>query len=96
MIDQQRILTLRLSGVDWDLLEKLAERQGYSRAQAARTALAMGVRFADAGHSFNVTRAVLLLEYMQAAIDVIITRDHGDVVGELLEAAKQRLVTYHA
>ncbi|MGR6331366.1 hypothetical protein ACU5AX_20075 [Sphingomonas sp. XXL09] len=96
MIDQQRILTVRLSGADWDLLGKLADRQGYTRAQAARSAIAMGIRFADAGHTFNVTRAVLLLEYMQAAIDVIITRDHGDVVGELLEAAKQRLATYHA
>ncbi len=96
MIDQQKILTLRLSSADWELLEKLAQRQGYTRAQAARSAIAMGVRFADAGHTFNITRMVLLMEYMQAAIDVMITRDHGDVIPQLLEAAKQRLETFHA
>jgi hypothetical protein len=55
-----------------------------------------GIRFAEAEHTFNITRAVLVLEYMQAAIDVIITRDHGDVVPQLREAAKERAATFHA
>ena len=55
-----------------------------------------GIRFAEAEHTFNITRAVLVLQYMQAAIDVIITRDHGDVVPQLREAAKERLATFHA
>lgn len=96
MTDQTRVLSLRLSPAEWDVLSKLAERQGYSRSTAARLALVMGVRFADAGHTFNLTRMVLLMEYMQAAIDVIITRDHGDAVPALLEAAQQRLETFHA
>lgn len=96
MTDRHQVLTLRLNGADWDALDKVALKHGFSRAEAARSALMQGIRFAEAGHTFNVTRAVLLLEYMQATIDVIITRDHGDVVAELLEAAKQRLETYHA
>lgn len=96
MSEQTRILSLRLSPAEWDLLTNLADRQGFSRSNAARLALVMGVRFAEAGHTFNITRMVLLMEYMQAAIDVMITRDHGDVIPQLLEAAKQRLETFHA
>lgn len=96
MYDRDHILTLRLGKSDWDALNGLAADRGCSRAEAARMALREGVRFAKAGHTFNVTRAILLLEYTQAAIDVIITRDHGDVVPQLLEAAKQRLETFHS
>ncbi|WP_310105954.1 hypothetical protein [Sphingomonas sp. BE138] len=95
MSESDRILTLRLSKADWELVERLAKSQGYTRAQAARSAIALGARFAEAGHTFNITRAVLVLEYMQAAIDVIIARDHGDVVPQLRAAAKERLATFH-
>ena len=95
MIDRQKILTVRLSDADWSLLDKIAQKHGYSRSHAARVSLSMGMHFADAGHSFNLTRAILLMEYTQAAIDVIITRDHEDAVPQLLEAAMERLETFH-
>lgn len=90
------IISVRFSPSEVEALEAIASRRNCSRSEAARIAINYGLPLANAGHSFNVTRTVLLLEYMQAAIDVIITRDHGDVVGELLEAAKQRLAIYHA
>lgn len=96
MTERQKILSVRLSDADWLLLDRISHKHGYSRSHAARVSLSMGLQFADAGHSFNLTRVILLLEYTQAAIDVIITRDHGDFVPQLLEAAKQRLETYHA
>ncbi|QQV79294.1 ribbon-helix-helix protein, CopG family (plasmid) [Sphingomonas aliaeris] len=96
MTDKHQVLTLRLNGDDWAALNRIADKRGFSRAEAARAALMQGLRFAEAGHTFNITRTVLLLEYMQAAIDVIITRDHGDAVPALLEAAQQRLETFHA
>ena len=96
MNNRHRVLTLRLSGEDWDRLEAVAAKRGFTRAEAARSALLHGIRLADAGHAFNVTRLILLIEYMQAAIDVIITRDHGDVIAELLASAKERVELYHA
>lgn len=90
------VLTLRLSQPDWDALNQLAADRGYSRSEAARLALWEGVRIARTGHSFNVTRLILIMEYMQAAIDVIITSDYGDYVPELLQAAKDRLVMFHS
>ena len=90
------IISVRFSPAEVEALEAIAAKRNCSRSEAARIAIHFGLPLASAGHSFNVTRAVLLLEYMQAAIDVIITRDHGDVVAELLDAAQQRLATYHA
>ncbi|AYO75784.1 MAG: ribbon-helix-helix protein, CopG family [Cupriavidus sp.] len=89
-------IAFRLLPSELAALDQIAAKRGCSRSEAARYALMFGIRFAEADHSFNITRAVLVLEYMQAAIDVIITRDHGDVVPQLLAAAKQRLETFHA
>ena len=89
-------IAFRLSSEEIAALDRVAAKRSCSRSEAARTALMVGIRFAEAEHTFNITRAVLVLEYMQAAIDVIITRDHGDVVPQLREAAKERLATFHA
>ena len=89
-------IAFRLSSEEIAALDRVAAKRSSSRSEAARTALMFGIRFAEAEHTFNITRAVLVLEYMQAAIDVIITRDHGDVVPQLREAAKERLATFHA
>jgi len=89
-------IAFRLSSDEIAALDKIASKRQCSRSEAARMAMMFGVRFAEAEHSFNITRAVLVLEYMQAAIDVIIARDHGDVVPQLKAAAKERLATFHA
>ena len=89
-------IAFRLSSEEIAALDRVAAKRSCSRSEAARTALMFGIRFAEAEHTFNITRAVLVLEYMQAAIDVIITRDHGAVVPQLREAAKERLATFHA
>ena len=89
-------IAFRFSSEEIAALDRVAAKRSCSRFEAARTALMFGIRFAEAEHTFNITRAVLVLEYMQAAIDVIITRDHGDVVPQLREAAKERLATFHA
>ena len=89
-------IAFRLSSEEIAALDRVAAKRSCSRSEAARTALMFGIRFAEAEHTFNITSAVLVLEYMQAAIDVIITRDHGDVVPQLREAAKERLATFHA
>lgn len=90
------VISVRFSPTEVEALEAIASKRNCSRSEAARIAISFGLPMAEAGHSFNITRAVLILEYVQAAIDVIITRDHSDVVPQLLEAAKQRLATFHA
>ena len=65
-------IAFRLSSEEIAALDRVAAKRSCSRSEAARTALMFGIRFAEAEHTFNITRAVLVLEYMQAAIDVML------------------------
>ncbi len=86
----------RLGAGELAALDSLATEQSCSRSEAARSALRLGLPLARAGHSIDIHRLVLLLEYMQASIDVIINREHADAADQLVELAQQRMEQFHA
>ncbi len=89
-------LGFRLGADELAGIDSLANAQSCSRSEAARSALRLGLPLARAGHSIDIHRLVLLLEYMQASIDVIINREHADAADQLVELAQQRMEQFHA
>ena len=89
-------LSFRLGAEEIQSVESLAASLGCSRSEAARTALRIGLPLARAGHSLDVHRLILLLEYTQLAVDVIVQREHSDAAPELEKLAQQRMEQYHA
>lgn len=90
------VLSLRLRQEENDLLQIVADERGIGRAEAARSAMTFGLPLVRAGHSFNITRLILVLEHLHAQMGVIISRDHPDVIDELLTNARERVEQFHA
>ena len=86
----------RLSGSDLALLDAVVAKRNFGRSEAIRAALSIGLPLLEAGHSFNLKRSLLLLEYIQAGMDLIITREHSDFADKLPLIAQERMDTYHA
>ena len=91
-----QFLSFRVSQTELDALDAIATQRGASRSEIARSALALGVPLLAAARSINVTRMLILLEYTQAALDLIITREHADFAEKLPLIAQERMDTYHA
>ena len=89
-------LGFRLGENELATVDSIAKLQNCSRSEAARSALRLGLPLARAGHSIDIPRLILLLEYMQASIDVIINREHADAADELIQIAQQRMEQFHA
>jgi NADH:ubiquinone oxidoreductase subunit D len=89
-------LALRLSPAEFEALDRLAEKRCCSRSEAARLALTIGVPLATSGLSLDLRRIAILLEYTQAGIDVIISREHADFADSLETLAIQRVEQFHA
>lgn len=87
---------LQVSPGDLAAIDALANEHACSRAEAARSILRLGLPLARAGHSIDIPRIILLLEYMQASIDVIINREHADAADQLIQIAQQRMEQFHA
>ena len=96
MKSRHRVLTVRLSEADWDVVVRIADQRGFSRAEVGRMALMYGMKMLQSGHGFNLKRTLLLLEYIQAGMDLIITREYADFADKLLPIAQKRVDTYHA
>lgn len=90
------LLSFRLESDELGSIDNLAELLGCSRSEAARRALRIGLPIARAGHSLDVRRLILLLEYTQAAVDIIVHREHADVASEIKTIAEERMEAYHA
>ena len=89
-------LALRLSSVELEAIDHLAEKRGCSRSEAARLALTIGVPLATSGLSLDLRRIAILLEYTQAGIDVIVSREHADIADKLEALAIERVEQFHA
>ncbi len=90
------LLSFRLESEELAGIDTLAKFLGCSRSEAARRALRVGLPLARAGHSIDVRRLILLLEYTQAAVDLIVHREHGDLAPGLEQVAHQRMEEFHA
>jgi hypothetical protein len=90
------LLSFRLESDELGNIDSLAEFLGCSRSEAARRALRIGLPIARAGHSLDVRRLILLLEYTQAAVDLIVHREHGDLAPALEQIAHERMEEFHA
>jgi len=86
----------RLAAEELTSLDDLAKLNGCSRSEAARLALRLGLKFARKGTSVDIHRMALLLEHVQASIDVIINREHADAADQLIALAQQRMEEFHA
>ena len=86
----------QVSTADLASLDEIAVKNGCSRSEAARNALRLGLPLALAGHSLDVRRLILLLEYTQAAVDLIVHREHGDLAQGLEQIAHERMEEFHA
>ena len=89
-------LALRVSPVELEAIDRLAEKRGCSRSEAARLALMIGTPLALSGLNLDLRRPAVLLEYTQAGIDVILTREHADLADKLEAIAVQRVEQFHA
>lgn len=89
-------LGFRLGAEELKTVDSLAASLDCSRSEAARSALRLGLPLAKAGHSLDIRRLILLLEYTQLAVDVIVQREHSDAAPELEQLAQQRMEKYHA
>ena len=96
MTDKTKQLSVRLRMSDLAVIDGVAEKRGCTRAEAARIALLFGIPMLSHGHSLNITRVAILLEYIQAGLDVIISREHTDVADQLLDIAMERVSQFHA
>lgn len=79
-----------------EAIDELAKKNGCSRSEAARTMLHLGLPLAKQGHSIDLRRLILLLEYTQTAVDIIVHREHGDVAHEIEAIANERMEEFHA
>ncbi|ALC14700.1 MULTISPECIES: ribbon-helix-helix protein, CopG family [Sphingomonadales] len=96
MIDKSKVISLRLTEQETAALDSAARSLGTTRAEVIRTALRIGVPFAVASHGINAPRLVMCLERMQAALDVIVHREHADAAPQLNTIAEQRMAEFHA
>ncbi|WP_157668316.1 hypothetical protein [Croceicoccus marinus] len=87
---------LRVCTDDLAQIDALAAKHGCSRAEAARNVLRLGLPLAQKGHSIDLQRMILLIEHMQASIDVIIHREHADAAEQLVTIAQERMAQFHA
>ena len=86
----------RLSEADVAAIDDLASKRGCSRSEAARLAIMVGLPVIRSGIALNMERVALLLEYTQACVDLIVTREHADYADEIEAIARQRVADFHA
>ena len=96
MTDRSRQLSIRFNEREWTALNQTCKALGRTRADVIRSALSTSLPFVATGHSINAPRLVMCLERMQAALDVIVHREHADAAEKLDVIAEQRMAEFHA
>jgi hypothetical protein len=90
------VVTVRLAPDEVAAADALARARGCSRSEAIRFALSFGVPLARQGVALNLPRIALLLEYIQAGVDLIVSREHADFADRLEAIALGRVEEFHA
>jgi len=73
----------------------LAESLGMSVSKTAALAIVWGLSLLKAGQGVNSTRIIGHIEYIQAAIDLLVAREHPDIHAQLDDIAVDRLERHH-
>lgn len=90
------VVGVRLAPDEIAAVEALAAERHCSKSEAVRLALGFGLPLARRGVSLNIARIALLLEYIQAGIDLIVSREHADFADQLEPIALRRVEEFHA
>lgn len=96
MTSNRRTFAVRLSPAERSAIERAAEARDKSVAECLRMAVAFGLPFVQSGHGLDLYRIVANIEYLQAALETIIAREHSDVADRLLDLAVERVEKFHA
>jgi hypothetical protein len=89
-------LTVRLTPVELSLLRSISEVRHESQAECARAAIRIGLPFVRGGHKLDLYRLIANIEYLQAAVETMISRDYDDMADRLLDVAVERVEKFHA
>lgn len=87
---------MKLASSELRALDDLATRRGVSRAELIRLALTTSLPLIAAGHSLDFTRLATGLEFCQAALDGIISREHPDIAARIYDDVLARMEQFHA
>lgn len=87
---------VRLAPDEVAAIEAIAAERHCSKSEVIRLALGYGLPLARRGISLNLARIALLLEYIQAGVDLIVTREHADFADQLENIALARMEEFHA
>ena len=87
---------VRLAPEEIAEIEALAAERRCSKSEAIRLALGFGLPLARRGVALNLPRIALLLEYIQAGVDLIVSREHADFADNLETIAHRRVEEFHA
>lgn len=90
------LIGVRCNSDELALIDAIAVQRNCSRNEAVRLAIRAGARGVLHGYSIDPQRLILLLEYTQAAVDLIVHREHGDLAPGLEQIAHERMEEFHA
>jgi len=90
-----RTVSAHLSADVADDLVAVAEKLGLSPSRTAALAIVWGLSLVKAGQGVNSTRIVGHIEYIHAALDLLMEREHPDIHAQLVDIAVDRLERHH-
>lgn len=95
-MSDNNFINLRCNPQELALIDALAKQRGCTRSEAVRIAIRAGADPAITGLAVDLRRLILLVEYTQAAVDIIVHREHADVAPEIEAIANERMEEFHA
>lgn len=78
-----------------DEVAVLAESLGMSVSRTAALAIVWGLSLLKAGQGINSTRIIGHIEYIHAALELLVEREHPDIHARLDDLAVERLERHH-
>lgn len=90
------LIGVRCNSDELGLIDAIAAQRNCSRNEAVRIAIRAGAKGVLHGYSIDPQRLILLLEYTQAAVDLIVHREHSDLAPGLEQIAHERMEEFHA
>jgi metal-responsive CopG/Arc/MetJ family transcriptional regulator len=87
-------ISFRVDGRHLDRLDAICKIRGHSRAQAVRSAVEMFVRSPEWAPA-NFNRIAQTTEFMQIALDLLVSRDMPDKRDAIITTVAQRMEELH-
>ncbi|VWX51089.1 hypothetical protein [Novosphingobium sp. 9U] len=76
--------------------DSLSQKLQLSRSEIVRRCVDVGLPLLELGHRVDPIRLVAHIEYLQAALETIIAREHSDIADRLLDITVERVEKFHA